>query len=468
MKRHLLFAFASLLIAAACTPIPPAAAPLTSGVDAGGMDKAIAPGDDFYAYANGGWLKATEIPPDKSRYGIFAIMADKTRERVVALIQEAAKADASASADAKKVGDFYAGFMDEAGIESKGIAPLKPQFDAIAAITDKRSLARVIGGTLRADVDPLNATNFQTDHLLGVWISQGLMAPSQSYPYLLQGGLGLPDRDYYVSKDSHMAEMRKLYQQHIAAVFKLAGFDNPDARAARVFALETKMAGVHATRVESADVKLPVSWKREELAAKAPGLDWPVLLEAAGIQDAPTFIIWHPKAVTGLSTLVAREPLDAWKDWLAFHAVDRVSDFLPKAFVDEQFAFYGKALNETPQLRERWQRATDYTSGALGEVVGKLYVERYFPAEAKAKIQAMVDDLVKAFGARVDSLAWMSPETKIKAKEKLGTLKVGVGYPDKWQDYSSLDIVKGDALGNLERASLFDYKQQLAKLHQHV
>jgi predicted metalloendopeptidase len=464
-----MFVFASLFTAAAsCTPAPPVATPLSSGIDVAGMDKTIKPGDDFYAYANGGWLKATSIPPDKARYGIFTVIADQTRERVVALIQEAAKTVANARADRQKVGDFYSSYIDEAAIESRSITPLKPQLDAIAAIADKRSLARAVGSRLRADVDPLNATNFQTDHLFGVWISQGLTDPSRSFPYLLQGGLGMPDRDYYVSNDSHMVELRKQYRLHIAAVLKLAGFDNPDARAARVFSLETKIAGVHATRVESANVQNAVSWKREELAARAPGLDWPALLEAAGLQDAPTFIIWHPKAVAGLSALVAREPLDAWKDWLAFHAVDRVSDFLPKAFVDEQFAFYGKTLNGTPQLRDRWQRGADYTSGALGEVVGKLYVERYFPAEAKARIQAMVDDLVKAFGRRIDSLSWMSPETKVKAKEKLATLKVGVGYPDRWRDYSSLEIVKGDALGNLERAELFDYRHHLAKLHQPV
>src|SRR5262249_51120225 len=199
-----------------------------------------------------------------------------------------------------------------------------------------------------------------------------------------------------------------------------------------------------------------------------PGIDWTTLLAAAELKDAPTFIIWHPKAVTGLSALVTSEPLDAWKDWLTFHAIEQSANFLPKAFVDERFAFYGKALSGTPQLRERWQRGADYTSAALGEVLGKLYVEKYFSAEAKAKVKAMVDDLVKAFGNRIDALTWMSPETKAKAKAKVGTIRVGVGYPDKWADYSGLEIVKGDALGNLQRADLFEYRRQLAKLHQPV
>jgi len=462
---------AAILLAAAvagapaCRKAPP---PLAAGIDLPGMDTSAAPGDDFNAYANGGWIKATPIPADKPSYGIDEILADETRKRTLTLIQEAAQAGSGASGDTRKVADFYASFMDEAAIESKGIAPLKPQLDTIAAIADRHDLARVLGGQLRADVDPLNDTNFETENLFGVWISQGLEDPSQSYPYLLQGGLGMPDRDYYLSTTPHMAELRNQYQAHIAAMFKLAGFDDPSTRAGRVFALETKMARVHATRVESEDVHTAVSWKRGELAAKAPGLDWAALLDAAGLKDAPVLMIWHPKAVPGLSALAATEPLDAWKDWLAFHAIERAAGFLPKAFVDERFSFYGKALSGIPELRPRWQRGMDYTSAALGEAVGKLYVERHFPAATKAKAQAMVGDLVKAFGKMIDALTWMSPETKAKAKQKLGTLKVGVGYPDRWRDYSGLEIVKGDALGNRQRAELFEYHHQLDKLHEPV
>jgi putative endopeptidase len=455
---------AALAAAPACRTTPSSSA---TGIDLAGMDKSVAPGDDFNAYTNGGWIKATPIPADKSSYGAGAILADQTRERLRALFQESSSAAAS-TGDARKIGDYYSTFMDEAAIESKGIAPLKPQFDAIAAIADRHALARALGGQLRADVDPLNNTNFETGNLFGVWIAQGLSDPSRNFPYLLQGGLGMPDRDYYVSTNAHMADLRKQYQAHIAAVFKLAGFSDPSARASRVFALETKMAQVHATRVESEDVHAAVSWNRSELAAKAPGLDWAALLDAAGLQDASVFMIWHPKAIPGLAVLTAAEPLDAWKDWLVFHAIERAAPFFPKAFVDERFAFYGKALSGIPQLRPRWQRAMDFTSDALGEAVGKVYVERYFPAATKAKAQAMVDDLVQAFAKRIDGLAWMSPQTKAKAKQKLDTLKVGVGYPDRWQDYSSLEVVKGDALGNAQRAGLFEYHRHLAKLHQPV
>jgi putative endopeptidase len=440
----------------------------SAGIDLPGIDKSVAPGDDFNAYANGGWIKATPIPPDKPSYGVFIMLADQTRQRLLDLIQNSTNAGSGASEDTRKIGDFYSTFMDASAIESKGIAPLKPQLDTIAAIADRHALARLLGSQVRADVDPLNDTNFDTSHLFGVFVTQGLTDPSQSYPYLLQGGLGMPDRDYYLSESPHMAELRNKYQAHIAAMFNLAGIDDATGRAARVFALEMKMARVHATRVESEDVNTAVVWKRSELIAKAPGLDWPVLLEAAQLKDAPTFIIWHPKAIPGLSALAASEPLDAWKDWLTFHAVERSSNFLPKAFVDEHFNFAGKALSGTPELRPRWQRGMDFTSAAMGDAVGKLYVDSYFPASAKAQVQAMVGDLVKAFGKRIDALTWMSPETKAKAKQKLSTLRVGVGYPDHWQDYSGLEVVKGDALGNAERAGVFEYRRQLAKLHQPI
>jgi predicted metalloendopeptidase len=450
-------------VAPACRRTPA----LGSGIDLAGMDKSVVPGDDFNGFANGGWLKATPIPADKSSYGIDAILADETRKRTLGIIQEAGRS-AAAGSDARRAGDFYTAYMDETAIEGKGIAPLKPELDSIATIADRKALSRALGSRLRADVDPLNNTNFETDNLFGVWITQGLEEPSHSIPYLLQGGLGMPDREYYLSTSPHMTELRQEYQRYIQAMFQLAGFSDPAARAARVFALETAMANVHATRVESEDVHSAVQWSRAELAAKAPGLDWPTVLEAAGLADAPTFVVWHPKAVPGLSALAAKQPLDSWKDWLAFHAIDRSAAFLPKAFVDESFRFHGKALSGIPELRPRWQRGVDITNAAIGDAVGKLYVERYFPAETKAQAQAMVADLVTAFGKRIDALTWMSPETKAKAKQKLSTLKVGVGYPDRWRDYSGLEISKDDPLGNAQRAELFHYRSELAKLHQPV
>jgi putative endopeptidase len=441
---------------------------LGADVDLAGMDTSVAPGDDFNAYTNGGWIKATPIPADKSSYGVGAILVDETRKRTLSLIQEAAKSANPPSNDVRKVGDYFLSFMDEPAIEAKGITPLQPQLDAFAAIADRHMLARALGGELRADVDALNSTNFETGNLFGVWVTQGLADPAHTYPYLLQGGLGMPDRDYYISPSPQMAALRTQYLAHIEAMFKLARFADPHGRAARVFALETAMAKVHATRVESEDVHSAVSWTSAELAAKAPGLEWDSFLDAAWLSDAPVLIIWHPKAVAGLSALCEKEPLEAWKDWLVFHAVEHAAPFLPKAFVEERFSFYGKALSGIPELRPRWQRGIDYTGAALGDAVGKMYVDRYFPTEALAKAQAMASDLVKAFARRIDSLAWMSPETKVKAKQKLETLKVGVGYSEHWRDYSALEIVKGDALGNAQRAELFEYHFQLAKLQQTI
>ena len=455
-----LFALA-LAAATACRSTPAAREP---GIDVAGMDTTVAPGDDFNAYANGGWLKATEIPADKSSIGPWAVLFDKTTEQTQTLIKDLAGPNEPKDGDGRKIGDFYAAYMDSTGIEAKGLTPIKAQLDSIAAIADATALARAIGGTLRADVDPLNATNFWTEHLFGVFVTQGLDDPTHNMPYLLQGGLGMPDRDYYVAKSPAMAQLRSDYQAHVLKLFTLAGFSDPNGRAARVFDLESKIAAAHATRTESGDVKAPRTWKRAEFAAKAPGLDWPVLFAAAGLSAAQAFVVWHPAAVTALAKLVRSEPLDAWKDWLAFHRINEAAGLLPKAFVDQRFAFYGKALSGTPAQRPRWQIGVNVTSTALGDAVGKAYVAKYFPPETKAKVQAMVADLVKAFGVRIDALTWMTPATREKAKAKLATLKVGVGYPETWRDYASLQVAKDDALGNAQRADLFEYHWQLAKL----
>jgi predicted metalloendopeptidase len=392
----------------------------------------------------------------------------RDRKDLLAIIQQSAANPATS-----KTADYYNTWMDEAAIKAKGIAPLRPQLAAIAAINDRRNLARVLGSRLRADVDALNNTSFQTDNLFGIWITQGLTDPAHTYPYLLQGGLGLPDRDYYLSTAPRMAALRDTYRDHIEAMLRLAGFIDAHVRAARVFSLETAMAKVHATRFESEDVHAPVSSTRAELPDKAPGLDWAELLDAAALNSAPAFILWHPKAIVGLSALTVSQPLDAWRDWLVFHTIEDAAAYLPKAFVDENFRFHGKALSGIPELRPRWQRAVDSTSDVLGEALGRLYAERHFPETSKVKVQAMVANIVAAFDKRIDALTWMSPETKAQAKRKLVTLKVGVGYPDHWRDYSGLEIVgleigKGDALGNALRSSLFEYSHQLAKLGQPV
>ncbi|MBW8883016.1 MAG: M13 family metallopeptidase, partial [Asticcacaulis sp.] len=313
----------------------------------------------------------------------------------------------------------------------------------------------------------LNATDFQTDNIFGLWAEQGFEDADHVVPYLMQGGLGMPDRDYYLDPSPKMAEYRTKYVAHIANLLKLAGIGDADAKAKTVMALETAMAATHVSRADSIEVqKANNPWTRADFAVKAPGLDWDAYFEAASLDGQPNFIIWHPSAVTGISALVASQPLDTWKTYLTVRLLDHYSPVLPKAFADENFDFYGHTLLGTPQIRERWKRAIDATNDAMGEAVGQLYAARYFPPESKAKIQAMVQSEIAAYHTRIANLTWMSPATKDKALAKLATLRVSVGYPDTWTDYGDLQIVRGDAIGNLKRAELFNYRKSLAKLGQ--
>ena len=429
-----------------------------------GMDRSIAPGNDFFSYANGSWLKATRIPPDRSVFGPSAVLVELSSQRVAESIRDVA-ATAAPGTEARKIGDYYTAFMDETGIEKRGLAPLQPELARIAAIGDRHALARVLGSTLRADVDALNNTQFHTDNLFGLWVAQDLDDPGKYAPVLLQGGLGMPDRDYYLNPSPHMAAIREKYGAHIANVLRLAQIADAEAKAHRVFELETRIAAAHWIRADSEQVrKADNHWKRADLGQRAPGLEWTDFLAAAGLQNQAEFILWQPSAITGISALVASEPVETWKDFLTFHAIERASAVLPKAFVAEQFAFYGAVLTGTPQQRPRWKRAVEATNTALGEAVGQLYVQRYFPASEKARAEAMVRNLLTVFASRIDQLRWMTAQTKVKAKAKLVTLKVSVGYPDRWRDYSGLKIAPDDAFGNAARAEEFEYRRNLAKL----
>ncbi|HEU4411259.1 MAG TPA: M13 family metallopeptidase [Polyangiaceae bacterium] len=435
------------------------------GVDTAGMDPSVKPGDDFYRYVNGRWHQRTEIPPDRSEHGVFSVLEDEAARHNRAIIEAAARANAPEGSEARKIGDLYASFMDEAGAEQKGAAPLEPELARVAAIKGRRELAAALGETLRADVDALNTGDVTTDRVLGLWVVEDLNEPSRYAPYLLQGGLGLPDRDYYLVDNPRFVKLRERYQKHVAALLKLAGVPDAEAKAARVYALEKKIAATHATQVDTRDIKKANNpWKREDFARKAPGLDWAAYFEAAGLGRQRDFIVWQPGAVAGLAKLAGSEPLEAWRAYLAFHAVSRAAPYLSKAFVDESFAFHGRELSGAEAQRERWKRAVDFVNGAMGEAVGKLYVERHFPPRAKAAADEMVRNIVAAFGRRIDNLAWMTPETRARAKEKLATLQVGIGHPVAFRDYSALEVRPGDAFGNAQRASLFEYRRNLAKL----
>ncbi len=435
-----------------------------TGIDRAAMDTTTPPGTDFWQYANGAWVKAHPIPADRSSYGVGPIMVEEVNRRVADLIQKAAR-DAKAGSDAARIGDYYASFLDEAGIEARGMAPLKPLLAKIAALPDRTALAGYLGEGLRADVDVMDATDLYTDNIFGLWTSPAPDDPAKYVPYLLQGGLGMPDREYYLSANEAMKKTRVQYIAHIVAMLKLAGIADADAKAGRIMALETKIAATHASRADSNDVQKGNNpWARADFSTKAPGLDWSAYFAAAGLETQSRFIVWQPTAITGISRLVASEPIADWKDYLAFRLIDHFGDCLPKAFAAEHFAFYGTALEGTPQIRARWKRAVDATNAALGEVVGKLYVEKYFPPEAKAQLEVMVANMIAAYNKRIDALAWMASSTKAEAKRKLASLKVGIAYPDKWRDYSGLAVVRGDAFGNLQRAEEFEYRYRRARL----
>jgi endothelin-converting enzyme/putative endopeptidase len=452
------------LVGAAMSAAGARAEPVAAAVEA---KNGVLPGDDFFAYANGDWLKSTVIPADRSSWGGFEVLIEDTTGRLVKLIEGLAAK--TPSAEEKKVADFYAALMDEAGVEAKGLAPLRPLLDKIGAIKDKAALTAVLGATLRADVDPLNNTNFFTENLFGVWIAQGLSDPAHYTPYLLQGGLGMPDRAYYLNDTPDMQALRVKYQAHIAATFKLAGISEPEARAARVFELERNIAGTHASREDSADVlKANNQWSAADFARKAPGMDWKAFFASAGLGEQKKFIIWHPSAIIGAAKLVQAAPLEAWKDFLAFHSINRVSDALPKAFVEQHFDFYGRALSGTPQSPARWKRSLNAVNNGMPDAVGQMYVAKYFPPESKQRVQQMVGNIVDAFHARIDKLDWMAAVTKKEAHAKLKSFYVGIGYPDKWTSYEQLAVSPDDALGNQLRAQQLRYRQQLAKLRQPV
>jgi putative endopeptidase len=459
--------------AAAGTAAPASAATVAAkpdiGIDLAGVDHAVKPGDDFFAYANGTWLKTAEIPADRSSTGTFLKVFEKAQQRTSDLIKDAGKGNPAAGSNARKIADYYAAFMDEATIEKHGLDPLEPELSAVDGIASRTDLARVLGNRLRADVDPLNATDYHTQNLFGLFVTQGLEDPSHNIGYLLQGGLGMPSRNYYLSDDKAMQGFRDKYRTYIAALLKQAGTADADAAAKAVFDLETKIAEAQATLLDSQDVhKANNLWSMADFARKAPGLDWATYFKAAGLDGQKQIDVWQPRAITGLSALVASAPLDAWKDLLRFHTLNQNAPLLPKAYADLSFDFYGKTLQGTPQQQDRWKRAVGATSTDLGDAVGQIYVKKYFPASSKAEIEQLVNNLLAAFDERIGTLEWMTPATKEKAKAKIATLRVGVGYPDTWRDYGNLKISADDALGNHLRALQHEYQHQTAKLGQPV
>ncbi|TAL83280.1 MAG: M13 family peptidase [Rhodanobacter sp.] len=452
---------------ATATVAAPAHKPI--GIDLAYMDKAVKPGDNFFDYANGDWLKTATIPADRSGTGAFLQLYEKAQKRTAELISNAGKSHPAAGSNARKIADDYAAYMDVGAIQKLGLKPLQPELSAVAHIRSRAELASVLGSRLRADVDPINATHFHTDHLFGLFVTQGLEDPTHHVAYLLQGGLSMPSRDYYLSDDASMKGFRAKYRVYVAALLKQAGTPHAQAAAKTVIALETRIAKAQESLIDSQNVhKANNLWRMADFTRKAPGLDWKAYFMAAGLADQKQIDVWQPQAVTGLSKLVAHAPLSAWKLLLRFHTLDRNAALLPKPYAELAFDFHNRTLQGVPQQRERSKRAVDAVSTDLGDAVGQLYVKQYFPASSRAEVEQMVKNIIAAFGQRIDTLSWMAPATKEKARAKLTTLRVSVGYPDTWRDYASLKISPTEALGNHLRAEKFEYQHQKAKLHQPV
>jgi putative endopeptidase len=430
------------------------------GFDLAGMDTNVKAGDDFVGHTAGKYMAALEIPADKTNYGMFTKLRDLSQERTRTIIEKAAASGGAPGSEAQKVGDFFASFMDEAAIEAKGIAPLKPQLDAIAAIASKADYAELVGRNFKLGVPgPI---------FMGVGPDR--KNPDRFVVQAGQSGLGLPDRDYYLDdKNASFVAARTKYKGYIATMLSLAGYDNAAARAEGIFALETAIAKTHWTRVERRQAEktynpVPVA----ELPTRFAGLDWSRMIAGSSIPVQGDVIIANPSAVEGTAKVIAAAGLAVLKDYMAFHTIRDAAAFLPKAFVDANFDMYSKTLGGQPEQAPRWKRGVDITSGVLGEALGKLYVAEYFPPEAKAKADALVKNIIAAMDARLANLAWMDPKTRVAAREKLAAFTPKIGYPDKWQDYSALTIVRGDAMGNAKRATEFEFNESVAKLNKPV
>jgi len=429
------------------------------------MDSSVKPGDDFYGYCCGTWEKTTTIPSDRAFISPATPLYDEHDRKLAGLIEDAAAGTSPQTPSSRRVVDLYKSFMNEDAIEARGTKPLAAPLKEIAGIRDRKQLARVLGETLRADEDALNNTSFHTPNLFGLWVAPDFNDTARYTAYLMQGGLQLPDREYYLSDAEAMKAIRQKYRTHIQTVMKLAGFDNLETRADRIIALEHAIAEKHWSLAEDNDVKKANNpWKAGEFAVKAPGLDWAEYFRGAGLSGQSNFIVWQPGAIIAESALVASAPLDAWKDVLSFHLIEEYAPVLPKAFADEEFAFYRRELGGATEPLPRWKRALYFADSAAGDDLGQMYVKRYFPPEAKAEVQTLVRNIIAVYRKRIQALTWMTPGTKAEALKKLDTLYVGVGYPEKWRDYSNYEVKPDDAFGNLMRGEMWEYQYQRARL----
>ncbi|MBA4753232.1 MAG: M13 family peptidase [Sphingobium sp.] len=468
MKHLFLRAAASALaltaaIANAQQPAPSTATPATAtatatatakptygsyGFDAAGMDPSVKPGDDFYLHANGTWAKNTPIPADKSNYGAFNTLDELSRARTRAIL-ETAKDDPDS-----KIGAAYASYLDTAAVEAKGLAPIKPWLGEIKGVKDKAGYALVAAKAARAGISgPFR-----------FYVGQDDKDPETYILSMSQGGLGLPDRDFYLDEKPEMAKIRAAYVAHLENMLTLAGESDAKARAAALMAFETEIAKVHWTQIDSRDADK--TYNKLTLAAlqkAAPGFDFAAYFKANGL--TPTeLLVAQPSAITGEAALIAKAPIGVLKDALLLRSLHAYADKLPDSIANADFAFYGTTLSGTPEREARWKRGVDFLKDSLGEEVGKVYVAQYFPPETKAAMDVLVKNVLAAMGRRIDGLPWMSDTAKARAHKKLAAFTPKIGYPDKWRDYTGLTIQRDDLLGNAMRANQFDFDYNIGKL----
>jgi putative endopeptidase len=450
MRKTFLGAACALATTAAFAAQAPTA---TSGIDRANLDPAVRAQDDLFRHVNGKWLATFEIPVDKSNYGSFTRLSDQAEADLRKIIEELAASEHKKGSVEQKVGDMYASFMDEAAVEKAGAKPLADTLKRIERIKDKDGLVETMALLGKQGVR-------------GAW--GAAIFPDQKKSdeygfYLGQSGLGLPDRDYYL--DPKFKDKLDAYGPHIERMLTLAGTKDAAAKSKAIVALETRLAQSSWTRVERRDREKNYNkMTRAELAKLAPGIDFDRAFEAIGADGVEKMIVGQPTFFPALAKAMDEVPLADWKAWLSWNAIDRAAPVLSKAFVDESFAFRGTVLSGTPENRPRWKRGVAMVEGALGEAVGKVYVERHFPPAAKQRMDGLVKNLVEAYRQSIDGLDWMSADTKVKAQAKLAKFTPKIGYPTKWRDYSKLEVKRGDAFGNALRAAGFEFQRNLDKL----
>jgi putative endopeptidase len=426
------------------------------GIDLDGRDLNIRPGDDFFQYAGGKWLSSAQMPPDKTSWGTFVQLRDTAQSHVREILEAAAaNSNLANGSTEKKIGDFYASFLDTAAINAKGLAPAAAGLAAINKASNHTDMARLLARPDLGLPSPID---------IGITLDE--KNPDRYVVEISHGGLALPDRDFYLREDQQFKDIRAQYQAHVEKFLTLAGQPAAAESAQRIVALEIEIAKLHWPKADRRDRDKTYNAKtRQGLRALAPQYPWDAAMKAAELDSAKDVVVSEVTAIEPLARLFRKTPLAVWKRYATFHYLRTHSAVLPTALDDENFAFFGKTLSGQPEQRARWKRAVDATSGALGEGVGQYYVAKYFPPAAKTKMLELVENLRRAYAERIDAAPWMSAETKKAAAEKLATFRPKIGYPDKWRDYSTLAINRDDAFGNRTRASMFEWQREVARLH---